>query len=624
MANNTDGVKDLNELLQRWAATGVEAAEQARRVRGLLGQARTLAELYAERVGDLEGAQRDQAEGEAFELIAQMGEYEQGQYQERLAKLMGLNIREYTRRFKAFTSEKKKAGAREAAGEATEFAGGILGDLANMHFVELMYDPEDLQTRFAVRYPDGKIDEVRELSIDGTRYIPVYPNALILKNAVLLPSHLRPVRPTNELVGIIRMFIHRYLDVDEFYERLASYYVLFSWLYDCFQLVPYLRALGDYGTGKTRLLQVVGAVCYRPMFTGGASTTSPIFRMLDKYRGTLILDEADFGRSDEAQDIIKILNTGYMKGVPVLRSVDRGTQGFDIEAYEVYGPKILGTRKRFQDRATESRCLTKEMGGGIPRFDIPIVLPREFWEQAREIRNLLLGYRMKLWAPEMEVDYNAIDRSIEPRLNQVTMAIKTIVDDPAMREEIDEFIREYNRQLIVERSMTLASKVLEAIVSIRRGQPAGYDENGQPFYDFSLKNVAKRVNGIIEGENKEEGEAEESDPARHKLVGPKRCGEIARNTLQLKTERATKGPIKGNYYVIWDQERIGGLCSRYGIEVNGSSEQGAVNSGQGAVNSGQGAVNSEKTREAFEREREAWRQVGFQTEGPQVDGDGEN
>jgi hypothetical protein len=595
--NNNGQIKDMNELLQRWAVAGVEAEDQARRVRGMLGQARTLVELAAERVGDLEGAARDAAEGEAFGLIAQMGEYEQGQYQERLAKAMGLNIREYSRRFKAFISEKKKAGAKDAQGEATEFAGGVLGDFQSQHFVELLYDPEELQTRFAVRYPDGRIEETGELSIDGMRYIPVYPNALILKNAVLLPSHLRPVRSTAELVGIIRMFIHRYLDVDEFYERLASYYVLFSWLYDCFQLVPYLRALGDYGTGKTRLLQVVGAVCYRPMFTGGASTTSPIFRMLDKYRGTLILDEADFGRSDEAQDIIKILNTGYMKGVPVLRSVDRGQQGFDIEAYEVYGPKILGTRKRFQDRATESRCLTKEMGGGVPRFDIPIVLPREFWEQAREIRNLLLGYRMKFWTPEMEVDYNAIDRSIEPRLNQVTMAIKTIVDDPQMREEIDEFIREYNRQLIVERSMTLASKVIEAIVAIKNGQPVGYDEDNQPFYDFSLKNVARHVNWIIEGENKEQGEEEsEEERAKHKSVGPKRCGEIARNTLQLKTERATKGPIKGNYFVIWDGERVKGLCSRYGIEMNGTFSPPP----------------GERVQEAFDKEREAWKQTGFQ------------
>ena len=28
----------------------------------------------------------------------------------------------------------------------------------------------------------------------------------------------------------IRAFIHRWLDVDPFYEQLASYYVMFTWL----------------------------------------------------------------------------------------------------------------------------------------------------------------------------------------------------------------------------------------------------------------------------------------------------------------------------------------------------------------------------------------------------------
>ena len=30
-------------------------------------------------------------------------------------------------------------------------------------------------------------------------------------------------------------------------------------------VAPYLRALGDYGTGKTRFIQTVGVLCYRPM-----------------------------------------------------------------------------------------------------------------------------------------------------------------------------------------------------------------------------------------------------------------------------------------------------------------------------------------------------------------------
>src|SRR5690606_35505509 len=123
-----------------------------------------------------------------------------------------------------------------------------------------------------------------------------------------------------DLVQRIQTFIHTYLDVGPFYERLAAYYVLLTWLYDLFETLPYLRALGDYGTGQTRFLQAIGSLCYRPMFVSRASTTSPIFRMIDMFQRTLVIDEADFRNSDAKAEIIKILNVCYYRGGGVLRS----------------------------------------------------------------------------------------------------------------------------------------------------------------------------------------------------------------------------------------------------------------------------------------------------------------
>ena len=173
----------------------------------------------------------------------------------------------------------------------------------------------------------------------------------------------------------IRSFIHDYLDVDPFYEKLASYYVMFTWLYDLFENLPYLRALGDYGTGKTRFIQTIGVLCYRPMLVSGASTTSPIFNIIDMFNGTLVIDEADFSNSDTDNEIIKILNIGYYKGGVVLRAEkDPNSETYMPNARDVFGPKILATRKLFTDRATESRCLTKRMSTARPRPGIAYTL----------------------------------------------------------------------------------------------------------------------------------------------------------------------------------------------------------------------------------------------------------
>ena len=81
-----------------------------------------------------------------------------------------------------------------------------------------------------------------------------------------------------------------------------------------------------------------------------------------------IVDEADFAKSDAAVEIVKIINVGYAKGGVVLRAEkDEEGDAYYPSAKDVVGPKILATRKLFEDRATESRCLTKRMTTARPR-----------------------------------------------------------------------------------------------------------------------------------------------------------------------------------------------------------------------------------------------------------------
>lgn len=146
-------------------------------------------------------------------------------------------------------------------------------------------------------------------------------------------------------------------------------------MYDAFNEVPYLRFQGDYGTGKTRALLVIGSVCYKAFFASGASTVSPIFHILDAFRGTLVLDEADFRFSDEKAEITKVLNNGNVDGMPVLRTMMNRQRELNPQAFRVFGPKIVGMRKDYADPALESRFLTEVMGQRLLRSDIPINLP---------------------------------------------------------------------------------------------------------------------------------------------------------------------------------------------------------------------------------------------------------
>ena len=516
-------------------------------VNGLMRNARTYVELLAEWAGEQEGAHRDQAHKKAFEQIIKMGDYEKASYRSRLAKALGLSVRDYDHILKKVEG-KGDNGSEDGYGEPVEIISGFIEE----HLIELLYDPEKMTTRLAVRYPNGNVAVVDKLSISGTRYIPYIPTPMIMRQIILLPSDVKPLRSTTELIGIVQSYIHRYLEVDINYERLASYYVLFSWLYDCFPVVPYLRALGEYGTGKTRFIETIGRLCYRPILTAGATSTSSIFRTLEEYHGTLILDEADFSRSDEAADIIKILNIGNKKGGNTLKTMDIGNGRLEPVPYAVFGPKVIATRKKFGDEATESRCLTYETSRGRRRTDIPLVEPKEYHSQAREIRNLLLSYRFKFWKPEIDVDYDAADPAIEGRLNQVTLPLKSIIDDPDVIEWIDKFLHDYSQQTLVERSTLPEAKVLEAIFEIRKGQPTLSNE-----YDLSLKNIAARANEIIDRENLED----DDDKGGKRKLTPKGVGVYIRKKLQMRTERRTDG-----YHLIFDKDMAENLRHWYGLD----------------------------------------------------------
>ncbi|HZA22550.1 MAG TPA: hypothetical protein VFA32_08105, partial [Dehalococcoidia bacterium] len=232
--------------------------------------------------------------------------------------------------------------------------------LSNGTIGELVLDPESGERAFVVRTPDGGTQKVpRWASPIGAIIEP--PKDKLVGEVVLFPSEAAPYGDLPALLQEVKDFIHRYLELPERYEALAALYVLMAWVFDVLPVVPYLRARGDFGTGKSRFLQVIGSISYRPIFASGATTPSPVFRILDRYPGTFILDEADFQHSNEWSEIVKILNQGYKPGTPVLRSEKRGEGRFEPEGFQVFGPKVIATRQKFKDEALESRCLTNIM-----------------------------------------------------------------------------------------------------------------------------------------------------------------------------------------------------------------------------------------------------------------------
>lgn len=407
--------------------------------------------------------------------------------------------------------------------------------------LEQLYDAVKKQSAFAL-WENGTWRTVENYRTEsGEWFVPYSPwNNLIKNEVVLLPQQPEEYGTEDDLIRNIRRFIRAYVDISPRFELIASYYVLFSWVYDGFNELPYLRVRGDYGSGKTRFLLTVGSICYKPIFASGATSTSAMFRILDAFRGTLIIDEADFRNSDEMSDVTKILNCGFIKGLPVLRTEMSHNREFNPRAFQVFGPKLVATRGYYQDRGLESRHITEEMGGERLRREIPINLPASHKDEALRLRNQLLLYRFRN-LHTARADTALVDPAIEPRLNQIFIPIMSIVSGESVRQEFRQLARQYHKELLFDRSMAIEGQLLETIRDMVRA-------SDQP--RLSIKEITKVFTETYGAEYE-------------RPVTPKWIGGIIRRKLRLKTHKSGHG-----VYVVSPDEipKLKRLYERYGIE----------------------------------------------------------
>jgi hypothetical protein len=203
----------------------------------------------------------------------------------------------------------------------------------------------------------------------------------------------------------------------------------------------------------------------------------------------------------------------------------------------VFGPKIVATRGDFEDRALESRFLSEEMGTGRMREDIPINLPAQHKADALALRNKLLLFRFRNLKKRPALAH-LVDRSLEPRLNQIFVPLLSIIEDPSAQDELRAIARQCQRELITERGLGSEAQVLEVIRDLLAETKA----------QLSIKEITERFVDLY---------ADDYD----RKVTTKWIGYVVRKKLRLKSARARAG------YVIDSAEfsKLERLYEKYGL-----------------------------------------------------------
>jgi putative DNA primase/helicase len=148
----------------------------------------------------------------------------------------------------------------------------------------------------------------------------------------------------------------RYLVLPRLAPEMLAVWVLHTYAIDAFDLTPYVLIKSpEPQCGKTTLIYLLEDMSRKALTSEGCSAAA-IFRAVDKYRPTLLLDEADAWLAGN-EDARGILNAGYLRGARILRV--EGDE-HEVTPFDPFGPKVISGISN-QARTIESRSIPVKM-----------------------------------------------------------------------------------------------------------------------------------------------------------------------------------------------------------------------------------------------------------------------
>ncbi|WP_247315121.1 DUF3631 domain-containing protein [Ralstonia pseudosolanacearum] len=170
-----------------------------------------------------------------------------------------------------------------------------------------------------------------------------------------------------ELLSEIARSIRRFIICDPETIAATALWCVASWLADSVNVCPILLINApEKACGKTQLLTVTGKLVPRPAQAAGISP-SVLFRMIEKYKPTLLVDEIETVLTKEAEDLRGLMNAGHTRDSAfVWRSVAVGDD-FEPKRFSVFGFKaVAGINADKLAETITSRAVVAQMRRKMP------------------------------------------------------------------------------------------------------------------------------------------------------------------------------------------------------------------------------------------------------------------
>lgn len=592
MSKNNGEIKDMNAQLQAWARENVSPEQQKVKVDGWLKNAQPFLLLWAENIAQISGVGEKTTELNKYfkQAIAPLSAEDRAGYKDAVCGALGIKSTQWNERLRAL-EQAKKAGGDEDDVETIITMGGWFPDDETENsgwLLEPYYDRRADKTRWAyARITDmekdtREIDVADTLTINGKKYEPLMDEN-IKYGTIVLASGLGPLKTTKELIDEAEKFIRKHFLMDEASRyKLSATYAIFTWVYDSFDALNFIRAMGGSGSGKSDLMYLIGLCSYRLMVTLSVSSTASYKGLAHLYKGTLFIDEAqDLMKKDDGtmRSLLKGRATKrYANVVNMMEVQSPHGKTFVPSTSQVYGPTLITMYGAFDDAGIENRCVSFALSQRdtleLDRVGIePGYYPPELDEAAERIRGMMLHWRLKTWKPKIELTederkkHKLMDPLVSPRVNQVMRPMKVLAvkeNDMELLDDLKMIGQANYEDEMTKRASSFEAVILRAVIAadtrdgyadkVKTGRLGKYGNVRHILY----KDLALITNEILDAENVADGAA---DDKKKSGVKSKTIGDICRETFRLPVARTKEG-----WAVIFDKDRIDIGKLRFGLD----------------------------------------------------------
>lgn len=299
-------------------------------------------------------------------------------------------------------------------------------------------------------------------------YVPPYNDAL-KKGLVIVPSDVAETtfKEVFEEIDCFATSAYDPCGQDAFVKLLARIAVG-SWFLDRFvadpvfdiagagKFAPILPIRGPSQSGKNRLAFVLRLLSYRPYFEMSTYRIPSLYRPLDLWQGTLVLDEADFANTNEKSELIHFLNC-RATGTPLSRQNPKNPKITDT--FTNFGLTIVTQRRPFDDNATESRAIPYYSEASDKK--LPVIETDEMLKKGLELQNKLLYLRMKYYR-QVIIDKTAwVNDLKDHRLVASLLPLLALSKhEPSLRETITQTAMEVEKAKIEEKANSMDGLII--------------------------------------------------------------------------------------------------------------------------------------------------------------------